>query len=671
MAAKLESALPAREVARWLLFPCLITVVFAILVGLNINGSSLSALLPADQATGVLGEPRPIRSDEFALKTSIAVSSDLQGLPAQQWIGLTLTDQVATSHGGPTLQWSTLFVPQHWGYVFLDAEHGMAFSWWMPYLVALFGCFLLFGLVTRRIALAAGLATVAAFTPYMGWWSSPAPGLILGLGALAAFICVASWRARSIWTAALCSIAAGFSATAFVLVLYPGWQVSLLWVLLPLMVGLIVDWRLSWIRVLWTTVLALAISGTLLAVWFVQNLEAISATSATYYPGHRQSTAGEGSLTMLLSAPLNWWLSGRAGATLGVDPTRPPTNLSEIASVWVSFPLMALIIVGLALSIAHRRRIGKLQVAHSIFSKAGDKRHDPIWALLSTCIAGVLLTLWALAPLPGWVGAATLLERTPASRVPLALGLVMLLQIALVSTFKRRPAVWTWPWLLAAALATGASAVWSWAHMSWDRSLSSPVVVLISGLTVGILLASIMKNSRAPLAAILLATFGLASFLLINPFQRGFGALEDEPIVKKLSSLPAHQQNSRIEVFGDYYTVALVRYAGFQSLSGTTFYPTVDFMEELLPDQESSWNNYAQYLWSPAKPGDKAVIREIQGTMKSLTIDPCDPLLLDYADPGWAISKEQLSAYSCLREIDRFTSLSGENYWLYERVYGK
>jgi hypothetical protein len=139
-------------------------------------------------------------------------------------------------------------------------------------------------------------------------------------------------------------------------------------------------------------------------------------------------------------------------------------------------------------------------------------------------------------------------------------------------------------------------------------------------------------------------------------------------LVAELRSLTAGTDNPRVEVFGDFPTIAKVRIAGLQSLSGTTLYPDAELMARLTPSQEVLWNNYAQYLWSPLPSGSPAAITQVKGTQMNLDIDPCDPVLLVDAHPGWVVSDRPLDA-SCLTEVHTVQTNGGDEFRIY-RVSG-
>jgi len=109
--------------------------------------------------------------------------------------------------------------------------------------------------------------------------------------------------------------------------------------------------------------------------------------------------------------------------------------------------------------------------------------------------------------------------------------------------------------------------------------------------------------------------------------------------------------------------VALVRGAGFQSISGTTPYPSAELMERLLPGQRKVWNNYAQYRWAPAPDGAAPRVVPIQGTYMELRIAPCDPTILERTDPGWVVSESPLEG-DCLERTSRFR-YKELHLWLY------
>ena len=659
------AALGARAPRSWFIFPIVVLLLFVVLVALDLSGSSISLLVPAGQRDGLLaGQPRVVRSDELVVRTPIAISSVEQEFPASPWIGLAQTDQAATAHGGPTREWSTIFKPQDWGYLVLGSSHGLSFSWWWSFAVCLWGCYALFGVIMRTPSLAALLAVVATFTPYSAWWTAPPPSLILGYAAGIGAVLIVAWSAVRRRSAFAAVLVASAISVAFALALYPPWQVSIALVVALTCLGVALDRRLAWTRIAWTAAATVSLAGAALVAWYADHAAAIAAIVGTYYPGGRVSQAGGADLASMLDAPLNFWMARRPGSTLGSAPGSN-ANLSEAASTWLSLPVLLLVIAGCVVVVAAHLRARRARAQHGARDAAAVP-YGPPWTLAMVSVAAILLLAWAFLPLPSVVGSVTLLNRVPPVRVWLALGLAALLQAAAASMIQRRPA---WPaWSLAAAAAlTGATALWASVNLPWDTSRVPAAFVAVSGTLLGIGFALLTTSRWARYGAALLCVLAVTSWSLVNPVQRGLGGVATDPLVSELRALAGARDNPRVEVFGNFYTVAKVRIAGLQSLSGVTFYPDSALMALLAPTQEALWNNYAKYLWEPAAPGSPAVISQDQGSRMKLEIDPCDPVLLSYAHPGWAVSAQPLDGASCLDEVS-VVQMDGEQEYRIYRV---
>jgi hypothetical protein len=650
----------------WWTFPLLVSLIFATLVGADLNGSSLAILADERPAPSLIaGRPRSIRSDEFYLRTPLAVSSARQGFPRELWIGLARTEQGATAHGGPALEWPILIKPQDWGYVLLGPSRGLAFSWWWSFAMSLLGTYWLLGLVTGRPLIAAGLSVAATFTPYAGWWTSPAPSLFLGYAALGGAAVVAGLRASLSGRAIAFALFAGVLGGALVVALYPPWQVTLAWAVAAITLGLAVDSRVSLRRFVLVAGVSVLVAGALTGAWLLEHRAAISAIASTFYPGQRVYHAGNASLAVLLDAPLNFWMTGSAGLSLGDDGRGGPyANLSENASTWLSVPLIGLLALGAGAIVLRR-----LQPSVAADADQGDEvgvADGPTkWTLILTLAATLLLLAWSLMPMPDWFGTVTLLERVQPSRTGLALGFAQIVLVAAAIRVRQRPAVWSIPWLMVASVATGALTVWAASQLPWDSALVPAVGVLISGAVLGLLLSLASVPRLAAWAGMALALYAFASWARVNPLQQGIAPLIDDPLPATMHDLAATPSgNDRVVVFGGYDVVADVRGAGLESISGTTLYPDTDLMTRLVPAQRNLWNNYSQYRWRPAPEGTAARIVMIKGTALDLVIDPCDPVLLGAVDPGWVVSEAELEA-RCLTQVTQAPGRRGATFYIY------
>ena len=687
---------------RWVWFPLVVGAAFVVMVGLNLNGSSISVLSSNPHPPGVVaGKARTVRADEYLIETPIAISDVRQSFPDSPWIGLSPIEQAATAHGGPTTQWPTLLKPQSWGYLALGSSHGLAVSWWWSYVIALWGTFALIGLLTRRPLLSAALAAVVTFTPYSGWWTAPPPPLYLGYTAAAAACLLGAWMVVSRRAAAVLGVLAGLFVVAVTLALYPPWEISLVLVLVALVIGHAIDARIPWRRVLATGGLGLGVAVVLLGAWYLQFRDAIHAQAATNYPGHHFNVAGGASWAQMLDAPLNFWMAGAAGATINTPGhIGAPANQSEAAASWLPLPVMALVLLACA-ELAVRRlaparwgtRLGR-HSARSVDGATADSSRvetepvdgaaagaapavttrEPVWTLALLTLAGLLLLGWSVLPLPDVVGSLTGLRRVEPTRTQLALGLDAVLVVAVASRVRMRLIAWRWPVLVVAALLTALTAAYAQRHLPWDPSTVPTALVLLSGLVVGVGFAGLLHRRVAAVAAIVLAAYSLVSWGLINPLQHGITPVTKDRLVRTLKTTTRSTPNPRVEVFstaaGEGLVLgAKVRAAGLQSLSGTTLYPNAPLMRRLVPTQKVLWNNYAQYRWAPLSAGSAPEIVQVNGTQMLLNVDPCDRVLLAGTHPGWAVSDRPLHA-SCLTSAATVRQITGPRLYIYRVANG-
>ena len=599
-------------------FVAAVGFLLVVLVGLDLNGSSLAELngAPSKDPGVVWGKPRSIRADEYLVETPIAVSSARLGFPRNSYIGLTDTSQIASAHGGPSWTWAEIFKPQDWGYLFLGPARGLAVHWWMPFFVSLLGCFWLFRVLRLKPLVAVPLAAVSTFTPYAGWWSAPSPAIVVGFATLTAAALLQARQSPTRWGAVLVGIGAGWCAAAFMFTLYPPWQISVGLVLGALVVAELWEYRDSFKFSLLSTVVALAVAVPAVFLWFSSNRQAIAATLATYYPGHRISSSGEATLAWLMDAPLNPLLATSRGATLSPDLAagHAGVNLSEVSASWLPLPaLIAVLLVAVA---------GKWFPTKAIHQPSISPRWLPVCAVSA---AFVVLFSWATLPLPAWTG-AVLLQHVPGGRVQVGTGLAMVILIALLIRDREAKDVdrsVAWVLSVVGVLLTMATTLWAANSLPWNREGVAPWALLLGGLVaLGFVLSAFQKFRVISLVG--LACFAFVSWSLINPLYRGIGNLNRSPITKFTEEFAHSHPGSRAIVFGYFNAVALVRAGGIETISGVTFYPDAARMNRLAPSQERLWNNYVQFRWK-SRPGNGGVsIQQVHGTVMDLYTDPCD-----------------------------------------------
>ncbi len=660
----------AHPLIRLLAFPIAVVIGFGALVALNLNGSSTGVLAGSwaqANSSVVVGKNRPVRSDEYRYATPFQVGNVRAGFPVQPWIGLTPTNFMATTYNVPNNNWAELLKPSDWGYHLFGPSRGLAWTWWMALALPLLTLYWLLFLLTRSPLASAALAVAGTFTPYAAWWTTPSPGLVVGFVAGFAACSLAAIRARRVWPMVALSGAAGLSAAASFLVLYPPWTILGVWITGGLVGGQLLDRRIGWRRSAVVIGTASATAGAVLVPWYLQNRDAIKATADTIYPGQRISQSGEAKLPFLLDAPLNFWFALKNVTFTRTPDGIPLSNLSETSSTWLPLPIV-LIAIGCALWIGWRRKPGQT------FETAGDQQALEFgrWTVLLTAGTTALILAWAVLPLPSFVGKLTLLSHVSGSRAPMALGLGTILLVAMSYAAARNvrlPKQFWVLWIFAIA-ATGGLTAWSWSQLP-TGNLGTVWTAAVSGLVCGLAFALVAIARWRIAGGVILACYCLASWVIVNPLVKGLGPLANDPIVTATQQVLKTDPQAKFVVLGESIKVnalewikvnALVQSSGAQSLSGVTFYPTKSVMESLLPGQEDIWNNYVIYRWQSDSEAQPAYARSDGLTRATLHINMCSPQVRALGITN-IVSTTPLTDVSCLQSDAVVKGPGRETYW--------
>ena len=314
IAAVLGAARLQASVAQWRrcnpatfgqrLFGLALLISFCTLVVTGSSGSSLALLIDnshiaAYDANPWLGKAQNIRSDEWEVITPMAISQTKHEpvfpIVSRNWGSQGHNMLVVGMTGVPVAHISAVAKPATWGFFLFDLRQALAWYWWFPF----FGCLTALWLVFLRFfdlnwKISAGLATSFAFAPYAVVFS--------GWPAYAAFFPLASllfaqniFQQQKLLPIVINGTLLGVSTGGFALVLYPAWQISLAYVLVPF--GLAWCWchrqQLHFGIRQWSGIFtALCVFLLTLGLWWIDAREAVHVIQNTVYPGQRVFEAG-------------------------------------------------------------------------------------------------------------------------------------------------------------------------------------------------------------------------------------------------------------------------------------------------------------------------------------------------------------------------------------------
>ena len=589
----------------WL--PPVVAVALAVIVGgLGISGSSVGVYADANRGADdgvVVGEPRPIRSDEWLVRTPWMLARAAHDFSDELRGGVGRHDMSVTDvPGGPA---DVLLRPTFLPYQFLSAERAFAVEWWLLAAVLFGGMYALVAELTRRVGIAIAAALLVVLSPATQWWSNPTPFTTVGYGTAATAVLLVACRASTRRRRILLSAAAGWAATAFAAALYPPWQIGVAVVVLPLAASALTstwrqqaDGRRAWRAMAELLVPGAVVLALLFGSFVFANRSAFETVSDTVYPGERIAESGGGlPLVRILGAPFDYAAAGPTTATVN------GTNQSENAG-------------GLALALP-------VAVAAYGIAAGGGLRRISVPLL---CVLGSSLVLgaWMLLPLPDWVGTVTLLGRVPPVRMLLPLTVAGALAAALMaqraSTEPPAPLVrWT-----SVAVFAGACL---WAADTYTVDGVAIVMTTAAAVAAPVVAGvALLLSRRAAAGMAVLAAFTAVQAANIQPLQRGLAPIMDNQLARVASDIEAEDGGGGWVAFDVGATVRGTLVAtGADVVSGVSFYPDEQAWSRLDPDgeYEDVWNRYAHVFFTVAPPATEPVIELLQDDALVVHVDPC------------------------------------------------
>lgn len=630
-----EDSLPRARVLFAL--PVLLVLFGAVMIGLTINGTSSGAFY-ADIHEGkdpalLLNSPERIRSDEWNVGTTWTISQLQQGLPEVNRAFPGGMD-AAIPQDLPRRDWSIAFRPQLIGYLVLDADHGTAARWWIPFLSLLAAAYMFsVTVLPRRPLTSAALALGFAASPFFTWWfqSSTFWPAVWGLAAMSALI----WAARSTSRAARWGWAAatGYLTVVMAMGIYAPYIVPVIVVVaffgVAVLVALLTRTRhaRSLLR-LAPILVAGAVGGAITAVWLQSKQSVVAAFLNTDYPGDRTTQPGGGSglgLARLISSPFSEALQ-RANGFLGL-------NSSEASTFFLAGAFLMPVLIWL--------------VVRRVRSRSGAP-----WELIG--LAASLVLLAAFIFVPGWGGLAHLLflDRTTEVRLRIGLGVgafaILPLLIAELENDRLR-AGRALSWVVAALFLLPEVAVAvAFIHQFGLSRLAHDAPFWWAYAIVSAAALFWFARRRVAAAAIAYLLVNLVVTLSVNPAYLGVLDLRKTAVSKAIMSVGDGE--SWVGV-GSSLPTAMLLESGVQAYNGVQGAPSRTMWKQIDPagTYRYEWNRLGNVSWTPGS-GNPVVSNPAPDIILS-TFDACASFAQNHV--GHVLADVPLSS-PCLTTVRSF-----------------
>ena len=654
-----EPGAPARRgwlkaVDRAWYFPAAVLMLLVVLSALGVNGSSISGLTGAagGDDSVLVGNPRAIRSDEFLVRTPFVIGQDRRGFPSSAEVGVGEHD-LTVLVDLPTRDWSMLFRPHQWAYGILPIDQAYAFDWWGLSAVLLIGTYGLLLVLTGRWSWSAIGAVAFWASPFFHWWYLALSLAVAGYGLGGVALLLASMRSglspRARW---LLVAAAAYVSSCFALTFYPPFQMPLALVLIATAVGFVVqklgdgwtDWRTAAVN----SAVAGGVTAAVFGLFVITRMETLSAIMNTAYPGERRVDGGGANTGLIASS---WF-----GLEFIQEPDAMRTKVLANESEGSSFLLLGAFL------------LPALPILWSRIAGPGRRLRG---ALIGALVGFGLVAAHMFVSLPAFLAKATLLDRVPADRAIIGLGLASILVAVLTGVAMEDELGRLAPArrIAAAGVTLLVATGYVWALGSRFIAADAPVGRRsIVAAMVGASVVIALYFWRPLLGAVGLAVAGVVVSLPVNPLTTGLDTISDAPLTVAIERLAAADDSGARWLNTMEMSNPAVAAAGVDDLSAVNLYPDHEAWETLDVDgsEEEIWNRYSHTRWllDPSVP--EPAVALVAGDVVSVTLDPCDPVL-DELDVGHVVTSTPIDA-GCLALVERTTALDGGPALIYRRT---
>lgn len=650
-ATRRERLLKSRLTRRtWFLATTVALLVgFGVSVSCKLHGSSFHAWydhyprLFFRSSVPLFGEPRAVRSDEWLVHTPSIISQARLALPFDTTNPSVGAGAAPMLMGLPTRHLSTIFRPQYWGFFLFEVERG--FSWWWSFRV--FGCLLgvylmLYALTRGRSGISLAGSLWFYFSDFTQWWLSSGVPEMVAAFSMGFFFLYTGIRARAMPTLLASACGTLFSATSFMLQMYPPFQIPLIWFGVALLFSVLsspgIRRRariLKAPKVVAFAIIAITTLGVLYGHYRAIS-ESATILSQSAYPGDRFERGGNFSLARYFSG---------FGSLILSETTFPQAfgNISEGSSFFLVWPLLL-----------------------PSFLFFGDR---PMWRRSVPIVAFLLaMSLYTLVGWPSWLCALTLMKMVPAGRAMLSIGLATVcltcVYFASVRTPQRSGILFG---LLLLALSMVGWCLTTEQVFGDFFSLEQYCFGLLTMLLLG--LPIVYKNRVVfSVNVVILCLFPGIS---VNPIHSGLAPLLHNRVTDAVRIISRDSSGSKWIVFGDFVLPSLFKAAGAPVLNGSKYVPDLDMWRVIDPSERFMplYNRYAHFQFQPAKDGSPPDIELIQADLVTVRIAPCAPELEKLHANVLVLPRSVRDRdLSCLRKIP--TGLDQAGFSVYVRASG-
>ncbi len=651
MPKKSESKLITRITTAWV-FPLLLLIPLVFFTITKISGTSVGIyhqlLYGPEQKNPslVLGEPRPIRSDEWLFVTQMTIAQSKEGFPkVNQNINSGRDMSLITDV--PYKEWSTIFKPQNLAYFIMPLENAFAFKWWLLlYLLIVSSYFFVLRLFPKQYFLSALFASGFALSPFVFWWYQTATIAPLFYGFFMLLLGVRiinrerigslSKQASNIVHLSLLT----YVLVCFALILYPPFQIPVALVVLAFFAGYLLQNhskdKKALLKSAGLLAIPLVISSILVGIFLFTRHDAVSSIQDTVYPGKRLVKSGGIKPFQLLSTEFQVQLQRKERAVNYF------TNQSEASNFILLIPFLLLPGVIILWRQWKQRCISFVYLALHIIAVIFLAR----------------MTIPYFDPLYRLIGLASI----PHERLFIGLGFVGFIQLIYTAKFVHSFPISKKVEGLITIYSTLVFLVLIYAGRylkhTYPKYISSTVAIVFLSLVMTSIVYLLLRK-KTLLAAVVFSTLSLVSVALIHPLYKGLGPIYNSSLTKKIEASSNNMGSWAVVDDIQFENLALV--SGEDSLTGIQIYPDLGLWRQIGGTQyDTIYNRYAHTIFN-SDPGFSDPIRLIQFDSFQIKF-ACDDFV--QRNVQYVVATHAL-IYPCTTQIDQ-VNFPAKQFFIYK-----
>jgi hypothetical protein len=637
---KLRNKLVTSTTLRYIYLIIFLVLVFTVL---TISGSSINTwenYIDEEGSEHYLGVPRSIRSDEWMVQTSLGLSQKYNYYERiNQFVGN--GQDTSVIYDAPNNHWSTLFKPHNWGFFILPEENAFAFKWWFRGAILIISTYLLLLLLTKyNYFLSISGSLIIFFTPMVQWWYSIQILEPIAYGFLALYFALRILKFESKPRLFTYFLGFSYSMLPFALALYPPFQIPVLYVVVFVFVGYIIE---NWngikenlkVKIL-SLFIAFIFSLATLITYYFSVKETIDIFLDTSYPGDRFVNGGNYSLLHFLSGPYSFLLqlnSSSIPAFFG--------NQSEGAS----FITIVLFILLLPL-ILYTTLSSKLKILKSNA------------VLICIVLLFLIQTFFIFIGFPDFIAKYSLFYLIPENRMIIGIGLLSFIGIIIfiskylsneIEIYSSKKLAFIYG-IISFALVFIIGRELNLIAPQYIRNI---FIILFIACLSGLIIFFLIWNDRIRLGVIALVLFSIFSAGMVNPFNIGLKPLRDSELANELIEFNKQNnpENKKWIVYDSMFYGNYLIAQGIPTLNGSHLYPQLDLWRELDPNglYDFNYNRYSHIIFEYGEDGEEIIFSNPVADTLKIKINPCNQFFQDKSNV--LITETDIPQSECLELV--------------------